>query len=180
MRGGFVFRRCYLPFPVCRIRTSLRLMIIMGMPSLFPRIFEQKIREIKGKIERGVFFRKLFIFAQLIITLENMNTEQLQPAIYEIVKLIPSGRATSYGAIAKAIGFPNLSRMVGQIMSQCNSEVSYIPAHRVVNSSGILSAKDAFGTSGQMQQLLESEGIIVKNDRIQNWKNVFWNPLIEL
>jgi len=108
------------------------------------------------------------------------DKEQLQQAVYEIVKLIPPGRATSYGAIAKAIGFPNLSRMVGQIMSQCNSEANHIPAHRVVNSSGILSAKDVFGASGQMQQLLESEGVVVINDRIQNWKNVFWNPLKEL
>ena len=108
------------------------------------------------------------------------DKEQLQQAVYEIVKLIPQGRATSYGAIAKAIGFPNLSRMVGRIMSQCNSEVNHIPAHRVVNSLGILSAKDVFGASGQMQKLLESEGVVVINNRIQNWKNVFWNPLKEL
>lgn len=108
------------------------------------------------------------------------DKEQLRLAVYEIVKLIPPGRATSYGAIAKATGFPNLSRMVGRIMSQCNSDVNHIPAHRVVNSSGILSAKEAFGTSGEMQQLLESEGIIVVNDKIQNWKKVFWNPLKEL
>ena len=109
-----------------------------------------------------------------------MCTEQLRQAIYEIVMLIPPGRATSYGTIAKAIGFPNLSRMVGRIMSQCNSGTNQIPAHRVVNSSGILSAKDAFGISGEMQQLLEAEGIVVINDRIQNWKKVFWNPLKEL
>ena len=108
------------------------------------------------------------------------DKEQLRQAIYEIVKMIPSGRATSYGAIAKATGFSNLSRMVGQIMSQCNSGVNHIPAHRVVNSSGILSAKDAFGAPGQMQKLLESEGIIVINDKIQNWKKVFWNPFEEL
>jgi len=108
------------------------------------------------------------------------NKEQLQQTIYEIVQLIPPGRATSYGAIAKAIGFPNLSRMVGRIMSQCDSDVNHIPAYRVVNSSGILSAKEAFGTSREMQQLLESEGIVVINDRIQNWKHVFWNPLKEL
>lgn len=105
------------------------------------------------------------------------DKEQLQQAVHEIVKLIPQGRATSYGAIAKAIGFPNLSRMVGQIMSQCNSITSHLPAHRVVNSSGFLSAKNAFGVSGEMQQLLESEGIVVVNDKIQNWKKVFWNPL---
>ena len=112
--------------------------------------------------------------------MQNTDKEQLQQAVYEIVKLIPPGRATSYGAIAKAIGFSNLSRMVGRIMSQCNSEVNHIPAHRVVNNSGILSAKDAFGTQGKMQQLLESEGVVIINNRIQNWKSVFWNPLKEL
>ncbi len=110
----------------------------------------------------------------------NADINQLQQAVYEIVKLIPSGRATSYGAIAKAVGFPNLSRLVGRIMSQCDSEVSHIPAHRVVNSSGILSAKDSFGAPGRMQRLLELEGIVVINDRIQNWKKIFWNPLEEL
>ena len=110
----------------------------------------------------------------------DIDNEQLRQAIYEIVKLIPSGRTTSYGAIAKAIGHPNLSRMVGRVMSQCDSTINNIPAHRVVNSSGVLSAKDAFGASGQMQQLLESEGIIVINNKIQNWQNIFWNPLKEL
>ena len=111
--------------------------------------------------------------------MNHREKEAFRQAIYDIVRLIPVGRATSYGAIAKAIGFSNLSRMVGRIMSQCPSNAD-IPAHRVVNSQGFLSAKDAFGAHGQMQQRLEDEGIAVKNDKIQHWKTVFWNPMKEL
>jgi len=101
-------------------------------------------------------------------------------AVYDIVRRIPKGRATSYGAIAKAIGYPNMSRLVGKVMASADTSVSKIPAHRVVNSQGILSGKDAFTHQGGMQNLLESEGISVKNDRITNWKKVFWNPLEEI
>ena len=96
--------------------------------------------------------------------------------MYDIVRLIPVGRATSYGAIAKAIGYPNLSRMVGRTMCQCPANAG-IPAHRVVNSQGFLSAKNTFPTQ---QQRLEKEGISIRNDKIQQWKTVFWDPLDEL
>ncbi len=112
--------------------------------------------------------------------MNNPEKEIFKDSVYKIVKLIPHGRATSYGAIAKAAGFPNFSRMVGKIMSQCNSSITGIPAHRVVNNQGILSAGRAFGNGKEMQNLLEAEGIIVVNNRIRNWKNVFWNPLEEL
>jgi len=65
-------------------------------------------------------------------------------------------------------------------MGECDSSANGIPAHRVVNSQGILSGKDAFGNCGEMQRLLEAEGITVVNDRIKNWKTVFWNPLDEI
>ena len=106
--------------------------------------------------------------------------ELLPEAIYEIVRRIPCGRATSYGAIAKAIGFPDNARMVGRIMGECSSDETKIPAHRVVNSQGILSGKDAFGTPDRMRQLLEEEGVIIVNNRIKNWKTVFWNPIEEI
>ena len=112
--------------------------------------------------------------------MDKADREQIKQAVYDIVSLIPHGRATSYGAIAKAIGFPNLSRMVGKIMSQCDSSVTHIPAHRVVNNQGLLSGSQAFGHSGEMQKLLESEGITVVNNKIKNWKNIFWNPLEEI
>ncbi|MDL2278626.1 MGMT family protein [Parabacteroides sp. OttesenSCG-928-G07] len=106
--------------------------------------------------------------------------ETLTQAIYEIVRIIPVGRATSYAALAKATGYPNFSRMVGRIMSECDSAKNGVPAHRVVNSQGVLSGKNAFGLNGEMQKLLEAEGIIVKNDRIKHWKTVFWNPIEEI
>jgi len=106
--------------------------------------------------------------------------EQLRLAIYEIVRTVPRGRATSYGAIAKAIGYSNMSRLVGRIIGECDSAKTGVPAHRVVNSQGILSAKEAFGNSDEMQKALESEGVSVVNDRIQNWKKVFWNPIEEI
>jgi len=108
--------------------------------------------------------------------LEASEKQALREAVYDIVRLIPVGRATSYGAIAKAIGYPNLSRMVGRIMCQCPANAD-IPAHRVVNSQGFLSAKNTFTTQ---QQRLEKEGISIRNDKIQQWKTVFWNPLDEL
>jgi len=112
--------------------------------------------------------------------MEAKEKEGFIEAIYEIVKTVPYGRATSYGAIAKATGYPQYSRLVGKIMSECDSAVNDIPAHRVVNSLGILSGKEAFGPTNEMKSLLEAEGVIVINDRIKNWKTVFWNPLDEI
>lgn len=109
-----------------------------------------------------------------------LDKDDFTQGVYDIVKNIPYGRATSYGAIAKAIGYPNFSRMVGKVMANCDSVNSDIPAHRVVNSQGVLSGKDAFGSSGEMQRLLEDEGITIIDERIKNWKTVFWDPMIEL
>lgn len=106
--------------------------------------------------------------------------KEFSEAVYEIVRMIPYGRATSYSALAKASGYPNFSRMVGRMMSNSDSQYNDIPAHRVVNSQGILSGKKAFGDTNQMQRLLESEGLTIINDRIQNWKEVFWNPIDEI
>lgn len=108
------------------------------------------------------------------------DKKALAQAVYDIVMQIPSGRATSYGAIAKAIGYPNLSRMVGRIMKNNGDYGKNLPAHRVVNSQGLLSGKSGFDHSGQMQQLLEQEGVTVKNNKINNWKEVFWDPIKEI
>lgn len=98
--------------------------------------------------------------------------------VLELVILIPYGRATSYGAIARALGYPNQSRMVGRILA--NSIKEGIPAHRVVNSQGQLSGKLAFGSRNEMESLLRGEGVEIENDRIVDWKHIFWNPLSEL
>ena len=101
-------------------------------------------------------------------------------AVYEIVKRIPFGRVTNYGAIARAAGFPTHSRMVGVAMSSCGSYNDYVPAHRVVNSGGYLTGKDSFKHPMEMQRLLEEEGVLVRNNKVQNFGTVFWSPVDEI
>ena len=100
--------------------------------------------------------------------------------VFELVRLIPKGRVTSYGAIAKSLGAGGSARMVGYAMSNAHLAHPAIPAHRVVNSSGLLTGKFHFPEPNLMQEMLEKEGVTVKNDKIQNFKQRFWDPLIEL
>jgi len=99
--------------------------------------------------------------------------------VYQVATLIPYGRVTSYGAIANYLGSPKSARMVGWAMnaSHLNPDV---PAHRVVNRKGLLTGKHHFEGTNLMQQLLESEGIIIKENQIQDFEKLFWNPQIEL
>ncbi|MBZ4189524.1 MGMT family protein [Niabella beijingensis] len=106
--------------------------------------------------------------------------ESIFDLIYEIARQIPKGRVTSYGAIAKAIGSGKSARMVGWAMSNAGRVKPKIPAHRVVNSTGLLSGKHAFKTPTQMQELLEKEGVKIKNDKVVDFKTRFWDPLAEL
>lgn len=99
--------------------------------------------------------------------------------VYDVVRLIPPGRATSYGAIAAYLGSKRGARIVGWAMGNSYTQED-IPAHRVVNKSGLLSAKLLFETPTTMQEKLEKEGVVVENDTIQNWKEVFWDPEKEL
>lgn len=99
--------------------------------------------------------------------------------VYEIVKQIPEGRVTSYGAIAKALGSGRSARMVGWAMNASHSREG-IPAHRVVNRNGQLTGKHHFSGTNLMQQLLENEGIEVIDDQIQNFKAVYWEPDMNL
>jgi methylated-DNA-protein-cysteine methyltransferase related protein len=99
--------------------------------------------------------------------------------VYDVARLIPPGRATSYGAIAAYLGSKRGARMVGWAMGSSYTQPG-IPAHRVVNKAGVLSAKLLFETPTTMQERLESEGVVVKNDTIQNWDKVFWDPEKEL
>ena len=100
--------------------------------------------------------------------------------VYEVVKLIPPGRVTSYGAIARYLGTARSARMVGWAMNSSHTQTEYIPAHRVVNRIGLLSGKNFFGGENVMQELLESEGLIIEDDKILNFKERFWDPNIEL
>lgn len=96
--------------------------------------------------------------------------EIFKQQVYEVARLIPKGRVSTYGAIAKAVGYPNHSRHVGKAMGGCPKDV---PAHRVISSSGVLSVPE-------FQPKLEKEGIVVENLRIKNFKKLFWDPLAEL
>ncbi|MGJ8591883.1 MAG: MGMT family protein [Aquaticitalea sp.] len=98
--------------------------------------------------------------------------------VYEVAKQIPYGRVTSYGAIANYLGAARSARMVGYAMN--GSVGKDIPAHRVVNRKGLLTGKHHFDGTNIMQQLLESEGVAVKNDQIQDFNSVYWDPRIEL
>jgi methylated-DNA-protein-cysteine methyltransferase-like protein len=104
------------------------------------------------------------------------DTPSFFERIYELVRLIPKGRVTTYGALAEASGLKITARMAGWAMYAADRAQPPIPAHRVVNSSGVLSGKDHFSTPTLMQELLEQEGIIVKKDKIQDFKTVFWDP----
>ncbi|WP_290370156.1 MGMT family protein [Emticicia aquatica] len=97
--------------------------------------------------------------------------------IYEVVRLIPMGRVTSYGAIARYLGTGG-ARMVGWAMNACHS-MPDVPAHRVVNRNGVLTGKHHFG-GNLMQELLENEGILIQNDQIIDFQEKFWNPSDEL
>lgn len=98
--------------------------------------------------------------------------------VYETAKLIPYGRVTSYGAIANYLGATGSARMVGWAMN--GSLAKDVPAHRVVNRNGLLTGKHHFQGTNLMQQLLESEGIEVVDNKIQNFEKHFWDPMKEL
>ena len=94
--------------------------------------------------------------------------------VYEVARQIPYGRVTSYGAIANYLGAKRSARLVGYAMT--GSHNKDVPAHRVVNRKGLLTGKHHFEGTNLMQQLLESEGVKVKDNQIQNFEMVFWDP----
>jgi len=107
------------------------------------------------------------------------SNENFFDKVYQVAKLIPYGRVTSYGAIAKYLGAARSARMVGWAMNASHN-MEEIPAHRVVNRVGLLTGKQHFDGTNLMQQLLESEGVIVVDLQIQDFETVFWNPITEL
>ena len=108
-----------------------------------------------------------------------MNSKDFFQKVYEVVKMIPSGRVSTYGLIAKHLGSAKSSRVVGYAMNASHQN-SDIPAHRVVNRVGILTGKHHFSGTTLMKNLLESEGVKIQNDRVVNFKKVVWDPSKEL
>lgn len=99
--------------------------------------------------------------------------------VYEVVKLVPAGRVTTYGAIAAYLGSKRGARMVGWAMNNAHGRPD-VPAHRVVNRNGVLTGKNFFGGGSVMQDLLEAEGIKIKDDQLAAFEECFWDPGIEL
>ncbi len=111
------------------------------------------------------------IIAKTILFFEN---------VWDVVRQIPEGRVTTYGAIANYLGTKSSARMVGYAMNSSFAGRPKVPAQRVVNRNGMLSGKAHFATPTLMEELLKKEGIPVENDKIINFSKVFWDPNIEL
>lgn len=109
-----------------------------------------------------------------------MATKDFFDMVYQVVRLIPKGRVTSYGAIAAYLGAKTSSRVVGYAMNGAHRIKPKVPAHRVVNRNGLLTGKHHFETPYQMQELLEKEKIKVEDDKIIDFKKIFWDPMEEL
>ena len=99
--------------------------------------------------------------------------------VFEVTKLIPKGRVTSYGAIAAYLGLKSSARMVGWAMNQAHLDPE-VPAQRVLNRNGLLTGKHHFSTPTRMQELLEEDGVKVVNDQVVNFKDIYWDPVKEL
>lgn len=100
--------------------------------------------------------------------------------VFQVVRLIPKGRVTSYGAIANYLGAPYSSRVVGYAMNASHAQKEKVPAHRVLNRNGQLTGKHHFPTPFMMQELLEKENLLIKNDAVQDFKKYYWDPTVEL
>jgi methylated-DNA-protein-cysteine methyltransferase-like protein len=100
--------------------------------------------------------------------------------VYDVVRQIPKGRVTSYGAIAAYLGTKSSARMVGWAMNGSHKIKPKVPAQRVVNRNGMLSGKAHFETQTQMKELLEKDGVTVKNDTVVDFEKRFWDPAVEL
>lgn len=100
--------------------------------------------------------------------------------VYAVARKIPRGRVTSYGAIARYLGQAGSARMVGWAMNGAGNQFPPVPAHRVLNRNGLLTGQHHFSYPGQMQELLENEGVEVRNNQVMDFKELYWDPMKEL
>ena len=103
--------------------------------------------------------------------------DNIYDLIYDITRQIPKGRVTSYGAIARCIGTRGSARLVGWAMAAFKASLEDVPAHRVVNRNGLLTGRHHFATPTLMQELLEKEGVKVKDSQVQDFDKIFWDPM---
>lgn len=108
------------------------------------------------------------------------NSASFFEDVHSVVRQIPKGRVTSYGAIAQYLGTRMSARMVGWAMNASHVANPPVPAQRVVNRNGMLTGKHHFSTPQRMEELLKADGVEVKNDTVIDFKNVFWNPSLEI
>jgi methylated-DNA-protein-cysteine methyltransferase-like protein len=109
----------------------------------------------------------------------NIRRQDFYEMVWDVVRMIPSGRVTTYGHIAEYLGTKRAARMVGYAMNASHSQPT-IPAHRVVNRKGMLTGKHHFGSPDQMKKLLEAEGVQVLNDQVVGFDKLLWIPSKEL
>ncbi len=114
----------------------------------------------------------------MILKLSEKNKDFFDQ-VYEVVRLIPSGRVTSYGAIANYLGTKSGARMVGWAMNAAHA-LPDVPAHRVVNRNGLLTGKMHFSNANEMERLLKNEGLLIEKDQVMDFKKIFWDPTTEL
>ena len=108
-----------------------------------------------------------------------MENDGFFTRVHEVTKMIPYGRVTSYGAIARFLGTAGSSRMVGWALNNSHKLADYIPAHRVVNRIGLLTGKHHFPGENLMQELLENEGIKVEENKVVDFEKIYWDPNLE-
>lgn len=114
------------------------------------------------------------------VTPSGKEEEGFFEQVYGVVRQIPKGRVTSYGAIAACLGARLSARMVGWAMNGAHGVHPKVPAHRVVNRAGVLTGKHHFNPPSKMETLLKKEGVLVKDDQVVDFKQRFWDPLVEL
>ena len=108
--------------------------------------------------------------------MKNKASDNFFDKVYEVTRRIPLGKVTTYGIIAKLIGSPQAARMVGWALNKSASQKEFVPAHRVVNRNGLLTGKQHFGNFDTMKELLESEGIKIKDNKIVDFNKFLWEP----
>lgn len=131
-------------------------------------------------VERSIICALLSNRKSFIMSKKSSTDYTFFENVFEVVRQIPRGRICTYGAIASYLGSRQSARMVGWAMNQAHGFTPFIPAHRVVNRNGILTGKHHFTTTDAMQIALEQEGIVVIEDTVQNFRELLWDPAIEL
>lgn len=157
--------------PKSNTRTATRNPVVKPGPGKSKGVVNNSSQK-RSSINKEPFSEKL-----KTITPSGYKDQTFFEQVFDVARQIPKGRVTSYGAIAASLGAKSSSRLVGWAMNLAGGAKPKVPAHRVVNRIGMLSGKHHFATPTQMQELLEKEGIKVKNDKVVDFNKLFWDPM---